>query len=172
MPSAVTVRPATSSDLAAVVELAEASTLRAGASTDGGFLVSAFAPERYAAAQAAGQLTVATSDGVTLGFLLVYTDEQIPSDDRVSAEVAGAYGQACLIVKQVCVSPAARGRGVGAALYRHVATEPTAVFAAVVAEPFNAASVAFHERCGWKLHTVTSGTDGRPRLIYRLDPSA
>ncbi len=73
-----------------------------------------------------------------------------------------------LVIKQVCVAHEAARQGVASDLYRRVLGQwsSSPVIAAVVTEPVNRPSTAFHRRMGFEVLTELTPPDGRPRRVW------
>lgn len=133
-----------------------------------GFLVSAYDETVYRARlSAAEHFHVAVQDGTVAGFVLAYGNRHFGADEWLNRHVADELG-GILVVKQVCVSREAAGKGVGSLLYRHVLDRwtTTPVVAAVVAEPRNEASHAFHAKHGFAVGFTLKPPDGRLRNVW------
>lgn len=133
-----------------------------------GFLVSAYDETVYRARLSAHEyFQVAVEDGNVVGFVLAYANRHFGADEWLNRRVADELG-GILVVKQVCVAREAAGHGIGSLLYRHVLDgwTTTPVVAAVVAEPRNEASNAFHGKHGFGVMFTLRPPDGRLRNVW------
>ncbi|GAA4978526.1 hypothetical protein GCM10023205_53270 [Yinghuangia aomiensis] len=164
--------------LAAIAALARSrslSQLEDATARREGFLVSGYDEHVYRARlSAAEHFHVAMENGTVIGFVLAYSNLHFDADEWLNHHVAKELGQ-ILVVKQVCVSRGAADSGVGSRLYRYILDRwtTTPVVAAVVAEPNNEASAAFHTKHGFTIMLSLRPQDGRLRNVWvRPRPTA
>lgn len=137
-----------------------------------GFLVSGLEESEYRKyLTQAEHFRVAVVDGAVAAFLLAYSSAAGEAgwfDRQVAARCPGPHG----IIKQIAVDPGLAGRGLATALYRRLLAETAGLplFAAVVLEPPNRRSIAFHERLSFTEIARLPHPDGMPRAIYRRPP--
>ena len=137
-----------------------------------GFLVSGLHESEYREyLTQAEHFRVALVDGAVGGFLLAYSNAAGEAgwlDRQVAARSRGPYG----IIKQIAVDPGLAGRGIATALYRRLFAEASGLplFAAVVLDPPNRRSIAFHERLGFTEEARLPHPDGMMRAIYMRRP--
>lgn len=118
--------------------------------------------ERFLA-QRGNIFLVARDDEGVIGFLLAHDHEELKgSHDNNYSSLAKHHPAPLFLVNQIAVSKKTRRVGVGKALYEHAfgliakRLDPGAssvVFAAIVSEPRNSASIRFHESLGFKPHS-------------------
>nr|WP_202451106.1 GNAT family N-acetyltransferase [Streptomyces sp. SID4948] len=140
------------------------------ASTAGrdGFLVSGYAEGTYRERLSdAEHFYVAVKGEEVLGFLLAYSDQRLRSDEWLNHRIRIGLGS-FLVIKQVCVASSAARQGVATLLYHHVLGQWSAspVIAAVVADPANRASTAFHRQLGFEVLAQLTPPDGRLRTVW------
>lgn len=133
-----------------------------------GFLVSGYEEDVYRARLTnAEHFHVAVEEGELAGFVLAYSNARCGPQEWLNHRIAADLGD-ILVIKQVAVTRQAARRGVGSQLYTYVLDRsPTVpVIAAVVAEPANQASAAFHRKHGFTILTTLTPPDGRPRDVW------
>jgi predicted GNAT superfamily acetyltransferase len=158
----VIVRSATEFDLDAVLKLAQAVQLYPGMDTRNGFLVSALSRETYAAALSYLErqkdaehvvFLIAESNGKVVGFLLGYNDVYASrrSGGRSEEDIAVRFQDSYYVLKQIATDLNDRQRGVARRLAERFFSEVKCsfIFSAIVAEPENLASCAFHREMGF-----------------------
>lgn len=134
-----------------------------------GFLVSNFSLDRYRRfVDDADYFYVLEDEGGIAGFVLAYGSDRIGPDETVNRTIADRHPAPFVLIKQICIAPERGGRGYARRLYDHVleASGGLPQFAAVVLEPLNQPSVAFHERLGFREVFQIVAPDGLPRGIY------
>jgi predicted GNAT superfamily acetyltransferase len=151
--SSIKISPVREADIAAVHAIAEAWTLENLETPESGFLVSSFSLAQYQQFLSEPNVFVkAEVDGEIVGFLYGFSSEHIKPSDIVNSLVRYNLTEPYFVIKQVCIArdhPATRG--VAATLYDWVKAEVGGVItAAVVLEPANPRSIAFHEKQGFK----------------------
>ncbi|MBA4862697.1 GNAT family N-acetyltransferase [Streptomyces sp. PSKA54] len=133
-----------------------------------GFLVSDYTLEHYRARLATAEhFWVAVKGTEVLGFVLAYSDQRIEPDEWLNHRIKTTLG-AFLVIKQICVSRSSARTGVASRLYHHVLEQwqGTPVIAAVVTEPYNAASTLFHRKLGFEELTRLTPPDGKQRMVW------
>lgn len=170
----ITVRKAEHNDLPSIHKISEQVALKAldqKQAAQSGFLVSAFSLstyERYLQAQQ--YFYVAESDGEIMGFLLAYESAAIAPEETLNTLLRTNLQDSFVLIKQICVAQQHAGRGVASTLYAHLFknTATPRFAAAVVLEPYNEASVRFHERKGFhKLCDIVPPVDADGVLRMR-----
>ena len=162
-------RSAARSDLEAITTLADRVALGTGASPPGGFLVSAFSRGDYQRfIDRADYFYVALEHGKLEGFMLAYTLDRIPAKGRIEQMLKSEYPAGFVLIKQVVVSPEHRRSGVGSRLYQALfrAAPNVAFLAAIVQQPPNPASEAFHRSHGFRPYAEAAAEDGRLRAVW------
>ncbi len=166
---------ANDSHVDAIFRLAEASEIGSMEKRNeaGGFLVSKFSENQYRTfiTRADHFYVMADNERIT-GFLLAYSNGFIDSAWEVDAFINSTYPQPFVVIKQICIDKEFRRRGLAVRLYEHLIRQVPghALFAAVVLEPYNYASVRFHERFGFQIVREITPRDGLPRAIWCRDP--
>jgi predicted GNAT superfamily acetyltransferase len=171
-----TIVRANSSHTAGITALARSRSLDsvpdAEEASRNGFLVSGYSEEVYRRRLAeAEHFYVAVKGAEVIGFILAYSDAHLESDEWLNHRIKGEFG-GFLVIKQVCTAKDAARQGVASRLYRHVLQQWNAspVIAAVVSQPENLASVAFHRGMGFELLTETTPPDGMARTVWIWRP--
>lgn len=179
----VLIRKALVTDGTRIHQLAATRALASGAvdrGSDSGFLVSNLSEQEYVrwilhspyVAVACGE------QDELLGFILAYPAKMIDANDHfnlaVRATICSEVEPSCLvIVKQVAVH--ARRAGVGTRLYSYLRTavpSSTLFVGAIVEDPPNLASMAFHRAQGGKRIGELMHGDGRLRGIWMFGAGA
>ncbi|GLX51765.1 hypothetical protein Shyhy01_47150 [Streptomyces hygroscopicus subsp. hygroscopicus] len=133
-----------------------------------GFLVSDYTIDDYRERlTSAEHFWVAVKGTDVVGFLLAYSDARIGPEEWLNHRIKSTMG-AFLVIKQICVAQSVARGGVASRLYHHVMERWTRspVIAAVVCEPYNGASVAFHRKLGFDELTRLTPPDGRRRMVW------
>jgi predicted GNAT superfamily acetyltransferase len=133
-----------------------------------GFLVSDYTEDTYRQRlTTAEHFYVALKGDNLLGFVLAYSDAHLAPDEWLNRRIRTGLGS-FLVIKQVCVATGAARSGIASYLYHHVLDQWTMspVVAAVVADPPNHASTAFHRKLGFQPLTELTPPDGRPRKVW------
>ena len=131
-----------------------------------GFLVSSYSEkDYYNLFQRADFFLIAEKAAETIGFLIAYSPKAFNKNEWLNYTVAKSYNYNCLVIKQVATIYGVKG--VGTALYRSI-IESTAVplFAAIVAEPENLASIALHTKTGFQSIALLKPNDGILRNVW------
>ncbi|TNC82996.1 MAG: hypothetical protein C9356_00680 [Oleiphilus sp.] len=170
---AIEIRPAKREDLPSVLAIAQSRSLASqdtDSASQSGFLVSGFSMAAYEHyLSAARYFYVADNAGEIQGFLLAYDSEAISPDETLNTLLRYNLIDPFVLIKQICVADGAGGQGIASGLYSHLfKSADTPRFAAsVVIEPYNHASVSFHERRGFqKLCDIVPSED--PDGLRRL----
>ena len=133
-----------------------------------GFLVSEYTHATYRERLATAEhFYLAVNGDEAQGFVLAYSDERLAPDEWLNHRIRARLG-GFLVIKQVCVAETAARQGIASQLYHHVLGQwsRSPVIAAVVAEPPNHASTAFHRRLGFEVLTELTPPDGRLRQVW------
>ncbi len=149
MTGTVPIRPAEARDLAALWALNDAATPGVGAVTEAELA-------RLIASPQATTLVAVDAADAPLGFLLLIApgaDYRSPNYRWFEARLARGDGPRFAYVDRIAVAAAARGSGIGRALYAAAFASAAAGAAAVVCEvntlPPNPGSMRFHQRLGF-----------------------
>lgn len=164
------IREARAEDLDSVLRIArERQLAEADARLErDGFLVSGYDLADYRDLLGRAEYFLVAQQGTrVVGFLLGYADQTIPSRDSLSLRMARDLGE-LIVIKQVAVCAGHARNGIGRRLYERVlaGSAGVPVIAAVVAEPENAASAAFHEAMGFVPWRRARAADGRERTVW------
>jgi predicted GNAT superfamily acetyltransferase len=173
----IEVRPEMEAVLAGIVRIAAEASLGQQPSaseldrlSQAGFLVSNYDLQKYRTAAALGQLfAILDSSGEPASFLLSYgMGDAVDSEDVGSQFIRQRFGASVPIIKQVATRPAFAGSGFARALYSYfIAKAARDVYAAIVKQPPNRGSEAFHERLGFSEAATFSHPDGKLRGIWQ-----
>lgn len=133
-----------------------------------GFLVSNFGAATYRSFLERADHFYVLEDEEGIGAFILAYGSDCPEDDEDQAEIRRRYPGPFVLIKQICVRPERSGRGYAARLYDYVleASGGLPQFAAVVLEPYNPPSVAFHERMGFREMFRLRAADGMLRAIF------
>lgn len=137
-----------------------------------GFLVSGYSASQYE--RWASNILVGEYNGRVGAFLLSFRRNEIPSELQDAERLFEAAGDDdFLLIKQVAVQSEVMGTGGGKALYHYRlrACHGIPVFAAILLEPRNDRSIAFHAAMGFIRFADFAGPDGRPRAFWRYSSS-
>lgn len=170
-------RRAAARDVAAIAAIQRAVRLGAREKAEAaraGFLATDFSETDYARLVAwADHVYVAEGAGGIDAFVLAYTSERIDDEDPVSAATLERLSGPFVYIKQVGVRPEAQRRGLARRLYDHLraaaGNQPCA--AAIVLDPPNEASSAFHRSMGFRRAFDVDSPDGRGRALWCDDPA-
>lgn len=169
--SPIQIRSAIDRDIPAIYRIADAHAIGSKeptAAANDGFLVSAYTPEMYSLWQ--NHLDVVEQAGEIVGFTLTFLRSDVQADlEDLGSLLPHVSEPEFLLVKQVAVRRGLQGQGIGKTLYRNLlARFPTLpTFAAILLEPENPRSVAFHESMGFKRFLEFRGSDNARRCFWR-----
>ena len=147
-----------------------------------GFLVSGFDARVYAQfVKIAEHFLVLHEGGELVGFLLAYGSENIndPKKEELNMHIKqNICPTKFVLIKQICISPKIqhRRKGYASLLYKELYARvthyyndeagPRPIYTAIVKEPANPVSVAFHEKLGFTERQTYTPEDGTPRYIF------
>ena len=143
--------------------------LPVGSSLNRGFLISGFTWNDYLNfLEYAEYYYVAVRENKVLGFLLGYSSDKIKEDECVNMLIKNYHRNPFIIVKQICVIKEMTEARVGTALYTHLfkSIPLVSVFAAIVTDPSNEASIKFHSKLGFIEAFSTTPPDGIQRSVW------
>ncbi len=171
MTSDVVIRRAGLTDVESIIALADARAVDPGQRPDAerGFLVSRFDRDTYERLVATvDHAYVLEDDGEIQAFVIGYSDHWIDPGDLVGQAIRRHMAAPFVLIKQVCVALDRMGRGYARTLYDAVrqASVGLPCCAAVVLDPPNDASVAFHESVGFRKILELSAPDGMQRGVW------
>jgi len=152
---------------------------------ENGFLVSGFGQTEYSQFVKKAEHFLTIHIGKELvGFLLAYGSEGItePGKEELNMHIKNDLCKNFVLLKQICVSPKAehRRKGYASLLYRELYARilhyyeheqsPRPIYTAIVQEPANPVSLAFHKKMGfYKVQDFIPDVDHRPRSICMCD---
>jgi len=170
--SRITVRPARPSDIPAIYAISKSLTLTypAEADTAKGFLVSGFGLETYRQFLTDTDLffVIADKDKIA-GFLLGFKDNRISRDIPVVRNIRRIQHTPFILCKQICVAREHTRKGLTASLYRHLMrkVDGTPIYASIVLEPENTASIRAHEKLGFRKQFEYIDSDHMRKGVWR-----
>jgi Leucine-rich repeat (LRR) protein/ribosomal protein S18 acetylase RimI-like enzyme len=181
-PPMMRVRPATVRDGKAIAELAGSLAIEnvGEVSKDSmGFLVSGYTTEEYEdfARRVDHFLVVDTGEQI-VAFLLAYgSDKVIVAKEELNAHIKAKLCPDFVVIKQICTHRDYMGKGYAQLLYKELFArmllvyhdKPPPVFTAVIKEPLNTRSVAFHKLTDFVSIATYTPTDGMGRIIFKND---
>jgi len=133
-----------------------------------GFLVSAYSKKEYAGfAEDSNFFYLFEIDAGAIAFLLAFSGHS-PHIGPFRETFFEAAGDDFVLIKQVCVDRRYQRGGYGSALYRKVLSDARdrAVAAAIVLQPYNDASVRFHEKLGFRKTIEFTPQDSMRRGLW------
>ncbi|KAL3938761.1 MAG: hypothetical protein SGBAC_006389 [Bacillariaceae sp.] len=172
-------RPSDAFDLEQLAQTVSLKTLKS--KIKGGFLVSGFLAKEYSRfIRDAEHFLVLHVRGELVGFLMAYGSEKIKQEEELNMHIKTTMCEKFVLIKQICVSSTNnhRRKGYASSLYKelyarilhfyeHEAGAPRPVYAAIVKEPANPASLEFHNKIGFTMREIfIPQKDKRPRYIY------
>jgi len=167
------IRSANLEDAIKIYELATSNSLSKQKSRKlaNGFLVSDFTIEKYEKYILNNRYFFLIEDQDEIrGFLLAFTKEEINPDELVNKKILAYSSYDFVIIKQICVAPGYHHKGYGSVLYSFLMDEVKQnIFAAVVLEPINQASVGFHEKMGFRIAFTIIPEDQIKRVVFFWD---
>jgi predicted GNAT superfamily acetyltransferase len=138
-----------------------------------GFLVSNFQEKDYLSfIHKSDYFYVLFKDDILSGFLYAYSSDLISDNEYVNQLIKKDHPAPFVLIKQICIQPSLIGQGVATYLYQYLfgQTMGYPLFAAIVLEPFNQRSVAFHERHGFQQIFQCTPEDDIPRGVWKRLP--
>jgi predicted GNAT superfamily acetyltransferase len=178
------VRSVTAADLDDILRLARVAQLNPEMDTEKGFLVAAFGRDTYANALAYSELRdnaehvvflIAKSNENAIGFLFGYNNVYASrrSGSESEAEIAARCSDTYYVLKQIAADLNSRHKGIGRVLVQEFLSRLSCayVFSAIVTDPANPASCAFHRKMGFipVFSSVSRSSNGQtyPNQIWR-----
>lgn len=133
-----------------------------------GFLVSNYSKEQYETFIHENELFYVLEDsGKIQGFLLAFHDYDLNYDNLVNKRIRKHAKNNFVVIKQICIRREVRKQGYGRMLYEYLMSSVDKdIFLAVVLEPYNEASVHFHDKLGFKQVFTVHAEDQMKRGIY------
>ena len=128
-------------------------------------------------ALSAEHVVVANEAGGVIGYALVFAHDA-DYDGEEFQILRQRLAEPFLYIDQIALAPSARGRGIGRLVYAGLAQRAAAqgrrtLCCEVNRQPANPASLAFHERLGFRPLGTLATQDGRQVVLLqrRLDPA-
>jgi predicted GNAT superfamily acetyltransferase len=182
--NAIEVHSVTTADLDDILRLARAAQLNPETDTEKGFLVAALDRDTYANALAYSELRdnaehvvflVAKNNENAVGFLFGYNSVYASrrSGGESEAEIAARCKDTYYVLKQIAADSNGRHKGVGRVLVQEFLSRLRCayVFSAIVTDPANPASSAFHHKMGFVpvFSSVSRSSSGQtyPNQVWR-----
>ena len=134
-----------------------------------GFLVSDFKKKDYQSFLSyCNYFYVLLEQENVLGFLLAYSSDRIQKNEWLNLQIKFEHPEPFVLIKQICIRPDQVGRGLGKLLYKHLFEQASEekFFAAIVLQPPNHSSIAFHEKLGFKKLFETTPPDFISRGVW------
>lgn len=166
------IRRAKSKDVDAIYMISLENTLKkedkALSPSENGFLVSGFTKEEYMNMIAHyHHFYVVEEKNKVVAFLFGYESCDVDYNLRVNQEIKKHANGTFFIIKQICVKKGVNKRGYGSYLYEYVIDKlRMPIYAAIVAEPYNEASIQFHLKHEFRRVFSITPEDGMLRYIY------
>jgi ribosomal protein S18 acetylase RimI-like enzyme len=174
-PFPVLVHSATIPDIRLVAKIAKMHAIGAkapGQAKHEGFLVSVYSPETYRSW--IRHLEVAEISGEVVGFTLAFFRDEVPPDlEDFDSLLSVTPDSSFLLIKQIAVKSGFERHGIGRSLYARLSVKfpELPMYAAILLEPENPRSIAFHEALGFRRFFEFCGNDKARRCFWRLDAS-
>lgn len=169
-------------DLKEMAQSVSLSSMNSKSASDNGFLVSGFRQIEYSQFVKKAEHFLTIHIGTELvGFLLAYGSEEItdPEKEELNMYIKNNLCRNFVLLKQICISPKAehRRKGYAGLLYRELYARilhyyeheksPRPIYTAIVQEPANPVSLAFHQKMGFsKIQEFVPKVDQIPRSIF------
>lgn len=168
------IRKATINDAKAIYDLAVENSARnmdEQSKREKGFLVSNYALAEYQKYIVDNQhVYVLEKDEQVLGFLLVFTEEELDYSLKVNQRIKEKAIKPFIVIKQICISRYAHKKGYGRKLYQYIMDKINEdIFLAVVVEPYNEASILFHQKLGYQQSFEMRPEDQVLRVIFHWE---
>lgn len=170
MPSIIILK-ATLSDAKQIHELAQKNELsKLDGDLSSGFLISAFSISEYKKFIYSPKyyFYVAKENNTVVAFIFAYPNDLIP--EKTLEHLTLEYvGMPFFLIKQICVDPNYKKKGIGKRLYNLVlryCSNQSPTLAAIVLDPLNTTSINFHERMGFNKLFEFLPDDGMKRGIW------
>ena len=167
------IRPARLEDIEKIYEIAinnSLSRLKNKKLVDG-FLVSNYDLETYKNYIKNNRyFFVVEDEGEIRAFLLAFTKEEIDTAQLVNKKILAYSSDDFVIVKQICTAPDSYRKGYGTQVYSFLMDEVSQnIFAAVVLNPINQASIDFHQELGFRIAFTIIPEDKINRAVFFWD---
>ncbi len=165
------VRKAQPEDLDAIYRIASENAmanLKPSRLKNSGFLVSNYAREQYEQYIINNELFFLLEEhGEVQGFLLAFHDHELDFDQIVNKRIQKHAKNNYIVLKQICIRRLSHKKGYGRRLYEYLMSMVEKdIFLAVVLEPYNEASIRFHDKLGFKQVFTVQGEDQLKRGIF------
>ncbi len=167
------IRRANLEDAEKIFEIAEGNSLNKnkGIKPENGFLVSSYDLDKYKEYIINNRyFLVLEEQGILRAFLLAFTSAEINPDEIINKKIIANSDEKFIIVKQVCAAVDCHRQGYSTQLYNFLMDDiKDNIFAAVVLEPINQASIRFHEEMGFRVAFTITPEDKRKRAVFFWD---
>lgn len=164
------IRLAITDDLNKIHSIAQSNSLnkRNKISSTVGFLVSNYSIDDYRDYVNNNNILVIEDDDNIKAFLLTLKGEELDREQIVHNEIIKYHKNANFILaKQICVDLNYKQKGYGSTLYKYmIEYNRVDIFANIVMEPINEASINFHKRMGFQKVLEIIPEDGIERHTY------
>ena len=158
--------------VAVLAQTYELNDLSSGTAGETGFLVSAFSERDYQKFMQYDEHFYVSLAGETVaGFVLAYTSDNIQPDEWLNNLIKSRHPDPFILIKQICVDRDFIGRGIATSLYHHLfhVAPRWPHFAALVRDPPNLRSIAFHKKLGFYLVFEATPPDGIRREVWKRE---
>ncbi len=139
---------------------------------DNGFLVSGFEYEDYQESfPRANHFYAFLENENVVGFLLAYSSERIQDSEGLNLLIKYRNPEPFILIKQICIRSDHAGEGLATSIYQYLFSQAKEqyFFEATVLDPINYASIAFHEKLGFKKMFEETPPDGIRRGVWQYD---
>ncbi len=173
--TAIQIQRATAQHIPAIVDLAEKWTLSQlplETAQEKGFLVSNFTQEKYLRFLSyVDHFYVLYYQGELAAFLLAYSSRFIQPDEWLNLQIRQRHPNPFVLIKQIAVHPEHQGKGLASKMYTYLfqQTSGLPLFTAIVVDPPNKRSIAFHERLGFRKVFEAVPPDGLRRGVWKRE---
>ena len=137
-----------------------------------GFLVSGFEEQDYWELMARANYFYALLENQdVIGFLLAYSSDRIQDSEWLNLLIKYRNRVPFFVIKQICIRSERTREGLATSLYQYCLSQAKEQygFAAIVLNPINYASIAFHEKLGFKKIFEEIPPDGIRRGVWQYD---
>ena len=146
-------------DLDVIIEISTENTLSSIKTTqqkNQGFLVSNFSKEQYENMAEESQ-----------GFLMAFHEHELDFNLIVNKRIQQRAKNSYVVLKQICIRRDSHKKGYGRRLYEFfMSSIDKDIYLSVVLEPYNEASVHFHNKLGFKQVITVQAEDQLKRGIF------
>lgn len=166
----IKIRPVAKEDLNKIHIIANQNSLSNINSKDikNGFLVPEYSGFSYSdCIEKYKHFYVLTEDNIVRAFLLGYEQGDLNWNNFVNKRIKRRSTREFALIKQICVDRDCFKRGFASMLYTHfIDMVKTDIYLAVVLEPYNEASIEFHNSLGFEQVMQVVAEDGKERGVF------